>query len=98
MMVNSYTMTGSRRDGAPSPRVWRIATGDGVFWLAEDGGRSRLIALPMPVGDGDNGSLAEDGARAPCEELALMAETEAAGRWVRRGAPGPMHGGEGDCS
>ena len=85
MKVNPYMLTGVRRDGAPPPRIWRISTDDGVLWLAEDGGRSRLIRLPFPVGDGDNVAYLEEVGQSPCEALALTAETEAAGRWVRNG-------------
>jgi hypothetical protein len=84
MKVNGYTLTDVRRDGAPAPRVWRIATDNGVLWLAEDGGRSRLIRLPLPVGDGDTVAYFEGVGQSPCEALALTAETEAACRWVRR--------------
>jgi hypothetical protein len=93
MQVNTYRMSGVRRDGAPSPRVWRIATDEGVFWLAEDDGRSRLIALPLPVGDGTDGAEQDESGRAPWEALALAAETEAAARWVRKGAALPERDG-----
>ena len=93
MQVNRYTMTGVRRDGAPPPRVWRIATDEGVFWLAEDAGRSRLIALPMPVGDEGGGTPQDDTGRAPWEALAIAAETEAATRWVSKGSAHPERRG-----
>jgi hypothetical protein len=83
MKVNSYTLTGVRRDSAPSPRVWRITTDDGVLWLATDGGKSRLIRLPLPFSDGDMKGDLDDTPHSPCDALALTAETEAAGRWVR---------------
>jgi hypothetical protein len=83
MKVNGYTLANVYRDGAPPPRVWRITTDDGVLWLAEDGGRSRLIRLPLPHGDCDMSPDLDDTQPGPCEALALTAETEAAGRWVR---------------
>jgi hypothetical protein len=85
MNVKSYRLTQMRRDGASPPRIWRISTDDGVVWLAEEGGRSRLIRLPLPVGDGDKVAYLEGVGRSPCDALALTAETEAAGRWVRNG-------------
>jgi hypothetical protein len=81
--VNGYTPATGGRDGAPSPRAWRISTDDGVFWLVEDGGLARLIRLPLPSGGGDGGAYRDEGACTACETLALTAETEAAGRWVR---------------
>jgi hypothetical protein len=90
MKVNSYSVATIRRDGAPPPRVWRISTEGGILWLADEGGRSRLIRLPFPIGDSDNTSHADDRLQTPCEALALAAETEAAGRWVRD-TPAPMH-------
>jgi hypothetical protein len=82
MKVNGYSLTGVRRDVASAPRVWRISTADGVLWLAEDGGRSRLIRLPVPAGDSDAVAYSEEDGRAPCEAFALAAETVAARRWV----------------
>jgi hypothetical protein len=85
MKIDSYTVTRIGREGAPAARVSRIATDDGVYWLVDDGGRSRLIALPMPMCSAGTTTYLEDDARAPCEALALAAETEAAVRWVRYG-------------
>jgi hypothetical protein len=84
MKVNSYTLANVHRDGTPPPRVWRISTDDGVLWLAEDGGRSRLIRLPLPINDADKVAYLEEVGQSPCEALALTAETEAASRWVRK--------------
>jgi hypothetical protein len=86
MKVDSYTVTGIGRDGAPGARVSRIATEDGVYWLAADGGRSHLVTLPMPRCVPGTTTYLADAARAPCEALALAAETEAAARWVRHGS------------
>jgi hypothetical protein len=90
MKVDSYTVTGTGRDSVPAPRVSRIATEDGVFWLAEDGGRSHLVTLPMPRCAPGTTTHLEDEAHAPCEALALAAETEVAVRWVRFGSATPV--------
>jgi hypothetical protein len=63
--------------------IKRASTDDHVLWLAEDGGHSRLIQLPLPHGDCEMGPYLGDTQHGPCEALALTAETEAAGRWVR---------------
>src|SRR5690606_31909260 len=77
--VNVYYLSAGRRDGAPPPCALRIATTEGVFWLAQDGEAARLIRLPQP-GDGEVDVGHEDGAWTTCATLALNAETEAASR------------------
>lgn len=85
MQVNSYIVARAGQAEAGRPRAWRISTPDAVFWLAQDGAQSRLVRLPLPSGDADEGTYFDDGTRTACEALALTAETETANRWVRLG-------------
>ena len=90
MKVNCYTLGGIRRDGGSTPRAWRISTDEGAFWLVEDGAASRLVQLPYLESVGDR--EAHHGAE-PLDALtalACTAESEAAGRWVRRGPVRPV--------
>jgi hypothetical protein len=73
--------------GAP-PRAWRISTADGVFWLLQSTSSSRLLRFPSPAAAADDRASGHDGLLARGVSLAVTAEAEAAGRWVRRGADG----------
>jgi hypothetical protein len=98
LRVNRYQLSADTWDGSPAPRAWRISTPEGVFWLAEDGGATRLIRLPDPTEQGDEGTGPADRAGATCETLALAAETEAASRWTRANLAGRAGGiGEGQA-
>ena len=87
MKANGYVLANEVRDGALAPRAWRIATDEGVFWLAEAGNAARLIRLPLPGGIDRQAPPQDDGPWVALEALASTAEAEAAGRWVRGGRP-----------
>jgi hypothetical protein len=90
MQVNGYGLATGGWDGGDAPRAWRISTGDGVFWLVEDGAVARLVRLPLH-GDGEDWVPVPDaGPWAALIELAGTAEAEAAGRWVRGGRVPPV--------
>ena len=82
MKVHGYALTNEVGDGAPAPRAWRIATDEGVFWLAEAGNTARLIGLPLPDGIDRQAPFQDDGPWAALAAFASTAEAEAAGRWV----------------
>ena len=75
--------------GAPAPRAWRIATNEGVFWLAEAGNAARLIRLPLPGGGATSEPPHVDGEWSALEALADTAEAEATGRWAVAAGPWP---------
>jgi hypothetical protein len=83
--VNAYSLATGFRDGAPTPRAWRISTTDGVFWLVEDGKVARVVRLPLPMNVERRASLHAGEPWSALEALAETAETEAAGAWVRGG-------------
>jgi hypothetical protein len=93
MKVNVFVLPAQGASTDALPRVWRVSTDDGVFWLLQDGAASRLLALPLPGGLAMRATTTGDDVSSRGVALALEAETAAAERWVRRGgAPdAPTH-------
>lgn len=77
MKVDVFEAASSQDGVVSAPRLWRISTLDGVYWLYEDGPQTRLLRLPLP-GDAPPGHDAASTGVA----LALEAETAAARHWV----------------
>jgi hypothetical protein len=87
MKVSVFVLPAQGAGTAAPPRAWRVSTDDGVFWLLQDGATSRLLTLPLPGELAIRAATTRDDVPARGMALALEAETAAAERWVRRGAP-----------